>query len=194
MKTSIAVSLFAFVLTGAANAQTIAPDPTRLPGDTPPPPLAIMLRPPSGRPLPPPDTTPGVPAALALEAARAAIDTCAAQGLRVGVALTNSAGHLRVALTTDGATSGVIYGAVQKDLAAMAFKAPTSDVQAQLRADPATAARVLPNMEVRPGAVPILVGGKVLGAIAVDGATAQQDEVCAHAGVDMIMDRLNNGQ
>jgi len=184
-----AISLFALVLAGAANAQT-APDPTRLPGDSPPPPLAIMLRPPSGRPLPPPDLTPGVPSALALEAAQTAIDTCAAQGLRVGVALTNSAGYLRVSLTTDGATPGVIYGAVQKDLAAMAFRAPTSEVQAKLRADPALAAQVMPNMEVRPGAVPIIANGQVLGAIAVDGATAQQDETCAQAGVAKIIDRL----
>ncbi|MFT4075754.1 MAG: heme-binding protein [Asticcacaulis sp.] len=187
MKT--AICLFALVLAGAANAQATS-DPTRLPGDSPPPALATMLRPPSGRPLPPPDMTPGVPAALALEAVQTAIDTCSAEGLRVGVALTNSAGYLRAALTTDGARPGVIYGAVQKDLAAMAFKAPTSEVQTKLRADPALASQVLPNMEVRPGAVPIIINGQVLGAIAVDGATAQQDEVCAQAGVAKIQDRL----
>ena len=174
----------------AASAQTVGDDPTRLPGDMPPPALAIMLRPPSGRPLPPPDATPTVPEALALEAVQAALQTCAGQGLRVGIALTDVQGNLRVGLSGDGAGGAAVYGAVRKDLAAIAFQQPTSTVQARLRADPTLATQVKPNMEVRPGAVPIVGPHGLLGALAVDGATAQQDEACAAAGVAKIHDRL----
>ncbi len=172
-----------------AAAQTT--EATRLPGDEAPPALSVMLRPPSGRPLPPPDTTPAVPQSLASEAAEAALSTCAAQGLRVGIALTDTAGYLRVGLATDGAGPGTIYGAVRKDLSVIEFRQPTSIIQDHLRADASLAARVRPNMEVRPGAVPIVGPHGLLGALGVDGATAQQDEACASAGVAKIRARLN---
>ncbi len=172
----------------SAAAQTT--DPAALPGDMPPPALSVMLRPPSGRPLPPPDTTPAVPEALALEAVTTALKTCTDQSLRVGVALTDSQGHLRVGLSGDGTGGAAVYGAVRKDLSALEFRQPTSVVQERLRADATLASRVKPNMEVRPGAVPIIGPSGVLGALAVDGATAQQDESCAAAGVGRIQDRL----
>ena len=174
----------------AATASAQSADPTALPGDLPPPALAVMLRPPSGRPLPPPDTTPAVPQGLALDAVNAALKACKDQGLRVGIALTDVQGNLRVGLSSDGAGGAAIYGAVRKDLTVLEFQQPTSVVQAQLRADAALGARVRPNMEVRPGAVPIVGPHGLVGALGVDGATAQQDEACAAAGVAAIQSRL----
>ena len=170
-------------------------DPTRLPGDMAPPPLneTLEVRPPNqrGPGVPPPDRTPGPPLSLSIEAAQAAIDACKTQGLLVGVAITDAAGVLRVGLAADGAAPpGRIYGAVPKNLAAIAFKKPTSAIRAQLRADPSESSRVKPNMLVLPGGVPLMVGDRVIGAIGVSGASADQDEVCALAGVEKIKARL----
>lgn len=172
-----------------------AADPTRLPGDNPP--MGMMgPRPAAGGPpaagarpaaAPP---VPGPSLALALEAAQAALDACAADGLKVGVAVVDSAGQLHVGLTADGANPGRIYMAVRKTLAALAFKTPTSEVQPKLAADPSAAAMVKPNMATGAGAVPLMAGDQLLGAIGVSGATSQQDEKCAVVGAAKIKSRL----
>ena len=180
----------------AALPETAAPaDLTRLPGDAPPPPLARMLRLPSNRPTgkggPPPDTTPGPSLALALEAAQTALSTCAADDLLVGVVVLDSTGQMKLGLSSDGAMPGRILGAARKGLAALAYGVPTSVVQQKLRDHDAEAtAKLTPAMVVLPGGVPLFASGRPIGAIAVSGATAQQDERCASAGAAKIEVRL----
>ena len=41
----------------------------------------------------------------------------------------------------------------------------------------------LPGVIGSPGGVPIVVGGKMVGAVGVSGVTGDQDEQCAKAGV-----------
>jgi uncharacterized protein GlcG (DUF336 family) len=41
----------------------------------------------------------------------------------------------------------------------------------------------LPGVVASPGGNPIMVGGKVIGAIGVSGVTGDQDEQCAKAGL-----------
>jgi uncharacterized protein GlcG (DUF336 family) len=189
---SIVSGLVVILNCAAALAQPPpAADPTRLPGDAPPPELAAMLRPPSNRPPQPPDTTPGVAMELALAGARAALDACSSQGLRVGVVVTNSEGQLQIGLAADGANPGRILFATRKSLAALAFKMPTSAVQAKLRTQDATALAMLKaNMVVYPGALPIILEGKAIGAIGASGATGEQDEACAAVGAEKIKSKL----
>jgi uncharacterized protein GlcG (DUF336 family) len=107
------------------------------------------------------------------------------------VAVTDAAGFLQVGLTADGAAPGHIFSATRKDNAAAAFKAPTSVVQRRLRANDDDALAMLkPNMAVFPGAVPLMAGERVLGAIGASGATGEQDEACAAAGAARIHSRL----
>jgi uncharacterized protein GlcG (DUF336 family) len=124
-------------------------------------------------------------------APHAALEACARDGLRVGVAVTDSAGTLQLGLTADGATPGRIFMATRKDIAALAFKSPTSVVQQKLRdKDAAALAALKPNMVVYPGAVPLMAGERVLGAIGASGATGEQDQACAAAGAAKIQARL----
>lgn len=168
-----------------------AVDPTRLPGDRPPDTIDRMLQLPRPHPPQPIDATPGPGDDLALEAARTAIANCSAKGFHVGAAVVDSAGNLRVGLSAAGAAPGRIYTAVQKDLAAMAWKRPTSEVQILLRGDRASLpALYKPNMVVVPGGIPLIVGNMVIGAVAVSGATGDQDELCAIEGARRIHDRL----
>ncbi len=170
-------------------------DAPRLPGDNPPP-AAMLLRPhptpgPGSRPPPEEDTdASGPPLSLALEAAQAALSACQADGYKVGVSVVDSAGQPRAALVSDGARGGHAYTAVRKGVTAVAFKEPTSEVSAKLQTDPSIAKTLKPGMMPWAGAIPLVAGGKVIGAIGVSGATSVQDEKCAQAGASRIQSRL----
>lgn len=183
---------------GAANTAT---DSNRLPGDNfsprmGPPPGGAGGPPggaqaPNGRPPQEPGSdAPSPTLAVALEAAQAALDACKKDGYNVGVTVIDSSGQPRVALSADKATGGHVYTAVRKGLAALAFKAPTSDVAKQLAADSSKSSMVKPNMATMAGAVPLVAGGNVIGAIGVSGASSQQDEKCAVAGADKVKSKL----
>jgi uncharacterized protein GlcG (DUF336 family) len=180
----------------AAPAAASQGDPLLLPADDGTPPLSFMLHPTGG--APPPglprrsgaDTTPSVPMNLAYEAARAALDACAASGHMIGAAVVDAAGQLHVGLNADGAPAGRIFMAARKAVAAAAFGKPTSEVRAMVLADPGLEARLKPNMALFPGAVPLMAGEKLLGAIGASGASSDQDEKCAAAGAAAIKGRL----
>ena len=164
-------------------------DPLALPGDPLPPSMATVI----GAPPPPnpnavrPPPPPGPPLMLALKAAEAALAKCKADGLAVGVAVSNSAGGMIVGLQADGAFPGRVYNAARKNLVSIEFGTPSLAVRQKLRAgDFATLARVKPNMTVLGGAIPLYADGKLIGAIGVSGAPAgEADEVCAAAGAAM---------
>jgi uncharacterized protein GlcG (DUF336 family) len=171
-------------------------DPLALPGDILPPALAGALAPPRppaapGAPPPPRPVVAGPSLEVALAAAQAALASCKAGNLTVGTAVSDSQGVIVVGLQMSGANPGRIYNAARKNLTAIEFGEPSSAVLEKLRAkDFATLARVKPNMTLRPGAVPLMAGGKVIGAIGVSGATSEQDEACAAAGAAAVAGRL----
>jgi uncharacterized protein GlcG (DUF336 family) len=72
--------------------------------------------------------------------------------------------------------------AIGKARAAATYRRPTR-VFAEVinKGSPATA--TLPGVFASPGGVPIMVGGKVIGASGVSGVTGDQDEQCSKAGV-----------
>ena len=72
--------------------------------------------------------------------------------------------------------------AIGKAKAAATYRRPTR-VFAEVinKGSPATA--TLPGVFASPGGVPIMVGGKVIGAAGVSGVTGDQDEQCSKAGV-----------
>ncbi len=162
-------------------------DPVALPGDVVPPTMAASLAPPRPASQRPQEVRPviaGPPLDVALQAAQAALARCRADNLVVGVAVSDSLGGLLTGLQMSGANPGRIFSASRKNLTVVEFGMPTSAVREKLRSkDFDTLLRIKPNMVVFPGAVPLLDGGgKVIGAIGVSGATAEQDEVCAAAG------------
>ncbi len=175
----------------AANASADA----RLPGDDPLPPVSFMLNPvgppPGGGGPPAPSRSPSPSLALATEAAQAAMDTCATRGLKIGVAVIDAEGNLRVGLSAVGSPAGRIYTAARKGLAAIEFKVPTSQLRELVAADSTLVSRITPRMAVFGGAVPLIVSGRVLGAIGVSGASTQEDEACAAAGAEKIRTRLD---
>lgn len=139
-----------------------------------------MIRPmdPNGPPPPVGPDVPGPSLEESLSLAQSAMKMCAAKGYRMGASVIDSAGNIRVALTMPGSGPGRAFTATQKALGALRLGMPTRLAQERLRRDPALRAKVTPDMAVFPGGVPILRDGVIIGAIAVSGATAPQDDAC----------------
>ena len=96
-------------------------------------------------------------------------------------------------LTADGSDGNHAFVAMRKAEAAVRFAAPSSRVNAMLRANPAAAAKLSPAMFAEGGALPILHHGTVIGAIGVSGAAGlpigAADEACAAAGLRVVTNR-----
>ena len=130
---------------------------------------------------------------LALQAARAALESCRGAGYRVGVAVIDSAGEARAMLTADGSDGSHVFVAMRKALTALTFEMPSSKASELIPKDKALLARVKPNMFVMGGALPIVVDHATIGAIGVSGAAGipfgHQDELCAAEGLNKIEGR-----
>ncbi len=213
----VAVTVCALVSIATASAQA-APDTPRydraasarsLPGDNTPsfgildedgnlvPAPALPSAP--RRPEPESDA-PGPSLAQAIDAARAAVDSCAAAGYRVGAAVIDSIGEARALLSADGSNGSHAFIAMRKALTALRFEMPSSQASEVIPRDPELLARVTPNMFVAGGAIPIIRNGATIGAIGVSGAggrstggpgaIGRQDEACAVAGLRRIEKQL----
>jgi uncharacterized protein GlcG (DUF336 family) len=105
----------------------------------------------------------------------------------------DSAGVLKVLLAADGATKGAVESSTKKAVTANAMKAATSEIQEKMKTDPALAAKVAADTTLfaRAGALPLMVGEDVIGAVGVGGAPGgEKDEACTAAGIDKITARL----
>jgi len=134
-----------------------------------------------------------VPVELALEAARTALDACKGLDQKVGVSVLDSAGELRLVLAADGAANRGVQNSALKAKAALAFEIPSGQVAERAKTDSAIAARLAanPTWLARAGAIPVSVGGTLIGAIGVGGARgSEKDEACAIAGLEKIRSRL----
>lgn len=129
--------------------------------------------------------------ALAYEAAKVAVDTCAADGGQtVAASVVDSAGVLKVLLAADGTSPRGVSSSTIKAQTALQYKKSTSALFAQANTDKAFADALAANPAVngRPGGILIKVGDEVIGAIGVGGG--RTDEPCAVAGLQKIQSRL----
>ena len=139
----------------------------------------------------------GLDSALALEAVQAAVAACLGEGVKGSAAVVDSAGVLRVLVSADGSSKNSAELSPKKAIVAVQLKKPTSEVQAEMEKDPALKAKLEADKSIFPraGALPILAGNDVIGAIGFGGANGAQgggahDEACAKAGLDKIKARV----
>lgn len=128
---------------------------------------------------------------LAIEAARIAIETCAADGnQKIGASVVDSAGVLKVLLAADGTSPRGVSSSTNKAVTALHFKKSTSALTEQVKTDKALADSIAasPTFNARPGGILIQVGGEIIGAIGVGGG--KTDEPCAVAGLNKIQASL----
>ncbi len=115
----------------------------------------------------------------------AAIGKAADLGLRVSVAVCDEGGRMVAMNRMDGAFMAAAYGSIGKAVAAAAFGRPSGELAANADGplvsgiDRAEGSHMVPSA----GAFPIRRDGVIVGACGVGGATDEQDEECALAGV-----------
>lgn len=127
----------------------------------------------------------GIPAALAVEAALQSNTTCQTNGTLVTTIVVDSVGEPIAMISHDGAATITQRIAMGKAQYSIQTKAPSIDGS---KASPDLQAKLGP---ARPGGIPIMVGGELVGAIAASGSpTGQADEVCVRAGLAKIQSRL----
>jgi uncharacterized protein GlcG (DUF336 family) len=134
-----------------------------------------------------------LPAALAVEAAQAAIASCKGQGYNVAVAIVDRAGDLRLLLVGEGASALARSLSGRKAYTSALRRMTTADLAKQV-ATPGAFNPTLydTRMVTAAGGVPIKAGNDTIGGIGVSGAPGgDKDEACANAGLDRIRDRLN---
>jgi uncharacterized protein GlcG (DUF336 family) len=139
----------------------------------------------------------GVEMALAVEAAQAAVNQCLSEGVKGAAAVLDAAGVTRVLISADGASANASVLGPKKGVATIQMKKPSSEIQTEMEKDPALKAKLEADKEIFPraGALPIMAGNDMVGAIAFGGANGQQgggthDEACAKAGLEKIKARV----
>ena len=142
-------------------------------------------------PAPPPPTTPyGAP--ISLEDAQKAAAAAVAEVAKVGsppdaIAIVDHGGFLIYFERMDNTQLGSVEIAIEKARSAALFRRPSKAFEDALAAGGANM-RILALHGAMPveGGVPIISGGKLVGAIGASGGTAQQDGQVAKAGADAV--------
>jgi uncharacterized protein GlcG (DUF336 family) len=123
--------------------------------------------------------------AVAKKIASASEETAAKNNWNVVIAIVDDGGNLLYLQRMDEAQIGSVEVAIKKAHTSLAFKRPTKafeDAIAGGRVAVLGLAGVLP-LE---GGLPIVLDGKVIGAIGVSGVTSQQDAMIAKGGLDAL--------
>jgi uncharacterized protein GlcG (DUF336 family) len=133
-----------------------------------------------------------IPAALAVEAANAAVESCASGGYKETVAVVDADGATIAEIRGDGAGIHSLDSAHDKAYTAVTFKSDTMALSDRAKSDgPIAMLAKLPHVLFFPGGVVIKLNDEVIGAIGAAGAPGGNlDDGCAKAGVDKIRDRL----
>jgi uncharacterized protein GlcG (DUF336 family) len=130
-------------------------------------------------------------ASITLENARKAATTALAEarknGWSMAAAVVDQAGDLVYYEKLDGTQAASATIAVEKARASARFKRPTKALQDTLAAG-GEGLRILGLPEAVPvdGGVPIVMDGKIVGAIGLSGGTSAQDGQCATAGAAVL--------
>ena len=126
----------------------------------------------------------------AKRAAAAAISEAERNTGAMAVAIVDMAGDLVYFEKMDDTQTGSVTVSQAKARSAARFKRPTKTFQDALTATP-DGIRILGLEGAVPveGGLPIVVDGKIVGAIGVSGGTSAQDGQCANAGVEALATR-----
>jgi glc operon protein GlcG len=125
---------------------------------------------------------PAVNLATAKKIVAGAVAEAQKNNWRVAIAVVDNHGVLVYYEMIDDTQTASSQIAIDKAKAAAMYRRPTrAFVDAIAKAGPAI--MTLPGVVASPGGVPIMVGGRVTGAVGVSGVTGDQDEQIAKAGL-----------
>lgn len=125
----------------------------------------------------------------ALRAAQAALAKAAQMNKPMTASVVDESGRLVVTLRGDGTGFLTADTSRAKAVASANFKRPTLDMVELAKANPfwthvPTVSRG--DALTTGGAVPIVRGGRVIGAIGCGGGTPEEDHICAQAGAEAV--------
>ena len=104
----------------------------------------------------------------------------------VVIVVLDSGGHLVAAQRLDNTQWGSIEVAKEKARSAVALRRPTKVLQDLVAQGGANLRLLNIGFSVLEGGIPIVVDGKIIGAVGVSGVTSQQDAQTAQAGIDAL--------
>ena len=133
-----------------------------------------------------------MPLDIAVEAAQAAVDACAAKKFNVTAAVVDRAGILRAVLRADRAGPHTVDSAMRKAFTAASMRAPTMKIAENVAKNPAASQlTTIQGFLILAGGVPVKAGEETIGAIGVGGAPGGDiDDECARAGIEAVSAKL----
>ena len=147
---------------------------------------AAKAQPPT--PTPPPDYGAPINNEQAKEAATAAIAEARKNGWRMAIAVVDPGGYLVFFEKIDGTQNASVALAQAKARTSALYRRPSKVFSDQFSAGN-TGFMSFPN-DARPiaseGGIPIVVNGRLIGAIGASGGTGQQDSIAAMAGASAV--------
>lgn len=129
-----------------------------------------------------PDYGTAVNVVAAKKIAAAVIAECQKNSWNIAVAVVDNHGFLVYFERMDNTQTASMDVAIGKARAAATYRRPTRAFVDAINKG-GTATVTLPGVFASPGGLPIMVDGKVTGAVGVSGVTGDQDEQCAKAGL-----------
>ena len=151
--------------------------------------LTVLAAPVAAQQQGPPPLLYGAPITLdqAKAAAGAAVAEARRNGWMMAVAIVDTAGELVYFEKIDGTQAASVDIALDKARSSARYKRPTKVFQDEL----AKGGEGLRFLQLRgvigaEGGVPLVIGGRLVGAIGVSGGTGQQDGVAASAGAKAV--------
>jgi len=131
----------------------------------------------------------GMPVGIdnAKKVAAAAVAEARKNNWAMAFAVVDTAGNLVYFEKMDNTQTGSVNVAIEKARSAALFKRPTKAFQ-DVVAQGGVGLRILGLEGAVPvdGGIPIIEGGRIIGAIGASGGTSEQDGQCAQAGVSVL--------
>jgi uncharacterized protein GlcG (DUF336 family) len=140
---------------------------------------------------PPPPPAPTYGLSIGIDSAKKVAAAAAAEARRnnltMAIAVVDTWGNLVYFEKMDGTQNGSVSVAIDKGHSAALFKRPTKAFQDTVAQGGAGLRMLaLPGAVPVEGGVPLLEGGKIVGAIGVSGGSSDQDGQCAQAGANVL--------
>jgi uncharacterized protein GlcG (DUF336 family) len=129
---------------------------------------------------------PPIPLAHASAAIAAAVAEAKKHDWKLNVAVVDSGGNLVAFQRMDGAQLASIQISEHKARSAVSFRRETKVFENAIQQNNAPYVMTLDGVIGSRGGIPLIAGGKIVGAIGCSGGTGSQDEVACKAGADTV--------
>ncbi|QQP88957.1 heme-binding protein [Skermanella sp. TT6] len=129
---------------------------------------------------------------VALDLARAVLDSCHHKGFQVAVAVVDRFGTPQVMLRDQFAGPHTPDTATAKAWTAISFRSDTLKLAASTAGDqPQSGARFIAGAVMLGGGLPVEAGGSIVGGVGVSGGpSGEADDACARTGIAAVEDKL----